>query len=66
MMWNLDSETFMRNLYVKHCEAFIRDLHDKPLCETFMWNLNHSVELYTGDLEPLFVEPRTCKSETLC
>ena len=32
LMWNLD----LKPLY----EAFIRNLHDKPFCETFMWNLD--------------------------
>ena len=42
------------------CEALIRNLHDKPFCETFMWNLD--VELREPEsLEPLFV-----RVEPLC
>ena len=71
--FNLDvepwCETFLRNLFAeplkKLCEVFIQNLHDKSfatcLCGTFMWdfgNLSHSVEPFSGNLKPEFVEPR--------
>ena len=65
LMWNLALKplcgTFTRNLYVKLLSGtFMTNLFAKRLCETFMWNfgdLNHSVEPFSGTLEPLFVEP---------
>ena len=39
--------------------TFMTNLFAKRLCGTFMWNIgnvNHSVELFSGTLEPLFVE----------
>ena len=50
-IWNLCVEPFNLNVepwsepscgtftWKSLCEAFIRSLHDKPFCETFMWNL---------------------------
>ena len=65
MMWNLDLKLlcgiFTRKLYVKLLSGtFMTNLFAKRLCGTFVWNignLNHSVELFSGTLEPLFVEP---------
>ena len=66
LMWNLDLKPLCGNFYVEPlCEAFIRDLHDKPFCETFiMWNLyvehrepESFCGTFSGTLEPLLMEP---------
>ena len=42
-MWNLDPKpsrgTSMRTSL---CEAFVRNLHNKPFCKTFMWKLGEA------------------------
>ena len=64
---NLHVEPLRGNRYVKLFSAtFMTNLFAKRLCGTFMWNfgnLNHSVEPFSGTLEPLW-NLGTCKSGT--